>query len=142
MDLKQIMATLAVLGSGATLACDSGDKADVKEVDKAAPAKADEAKAAEKKDEAKPAEKADAAKPAEAAKVVQAVAVPEDTEDLKTAKGQDVDKMPGAEVKKNKRGGGGGGSSRSGGGSSSKPSGTKKRKDGKISLSDSDDPLG
>ena len=87
------------------------------------------------------AEQADAAKPAGPAKTIQAVAVPEDTEDIKTAKGQDVDKLPGAEIKKNKRRGGGGGG---GGGSksSSHSTGTKKRKDGKIKLSDSDDPLG
>lgn len=68
MDLKQIMATLAVLGSGATLACDSGDKpADVKEVDKA---QSDEAKpAADAKNQEAAAkaegEKADEAPPAE-----------------------------------------------------------------------------
>jgi len=71
--------------------------------------------------------------------VVQAVAVPEDTEDIKTAKGQDVDRLPGAEVKKTKKRGGGGGGTRSGGSRTSK---TKKGRDGKIELSNSDDPLG
>ena len=37
MELKQILATLAVLGSGASLACDSGDKtSEVNEVEKSA----------------------------------------------------------------------------------------------------------
>ena len=81
---------------------------------------------------------ADVAKDTGPGKVVQAITVPEDTEDLKTAKGQDVDRLPGAEFKKSKRRGGGGGG---GSGSSRRPKADKGR-DSKIKLTDSDDPLG
>ncbi len=88
---------------------------------------------------AKDAEAAEAAAVPAEEKVIQAVAVPEDTEDLKTAKGQEVDRLPGAEVEQKKRRTGG-----SGGRSGSYPT-TKKnpREDGRsIKLGDNDDPLG
>ena len=49
---------------------------------------------------AKAEQEAAAAAPAASPTVIEAVAVPEDTEDLKTAKGQDVDRIPGTEFEK------------------------------------------
>jgi len=69
-------------------------------------------------------------------RVIEAKAVPEDTQGPKAAKGADVDRTPGmADSKKTKRSRGGGGGSNNN--NNKKDSGGKK-----IKLSDSDDPLG
>ncbi len=69
-------------------------------------------------------------------RVIEAKAVPEDTQEPKAAEGADVDRTPGLERDKKRGGGGGGG----GGG---RRANNKKKDDGtKIKLSDSDDPLG